>query len=213
MSILRRTAMPYYTLERLCPIALCCLLTATSACSQAYGKNYFPLSDSATWDYSGSYSSTDGKHFPVRGMMRVDGETIIHGQRYFKFVITTDFSIVPGEPQKAEDVRYYRVAQNGIYFLTGKDTNKPESLELPLPIPIGVKWLSGTTEAQAERAGTMKAAGREYTDCLKITYRPASGIRSTEYFLAPDVGIIKAVYVNNTEPKSTLEITLDKYKF
>jgi len=148
----------------------------------------------------------------VRGVFHIDGETLINGKRYFKVVITTDLSGIPdATPKQQEEVRYYRVAQDGIYFLPGRDTNRAELLEMPLPIPIGVKWLSGATEVQAERAGNVKVGDREYSDCLKLTYKQSDGVRTTENYLAPGVGIIKTVYVNTTEPKSTVELTLEKY--
>src|SRR5205085_10509654 len=105
-------------------------LIVASACGQADGQNYFPLADGAKWEYTGRYSSADGRQFAVRGEIRVDGETLIHGQRYFKYVITTDLSSVLGTPKTQEDVRYYRAAPDGIYFLTGRNTDAPERLEL-----------------------------------------------------------------------------------
>jgi hypothetical protein len=111
-----------------------------------------------------------------------------------------------------EAVRYYRVASDGIYVRPGIDPDKSDLLEMPLPIPIGTKWLSGATEVQAERAGTVKVGDHEYRDCLKLTFRLSDGLRVTENYQAPDVGIIKTVYINNTAPKSTVEITLEKYE-
>lgn len=183
-----------------------------SACTQANGKNYFPLADGAKWEYTGRVSSLDSKHVTIRATARVDGETLINGKRYFKHVLTSDFSGVPEIGKEMVFVRYYWVADDGIYFRLGNDPDKPELLEMPLPIPIGVKWLSGATEVQAERAGTIKIEGREYSDCLKITFRQQGVARSLENYLAPNVGIIKVVDVNNTEPKSTVELTLEKYQ-
>jgi hypothetical protein len=148
----------------------------------------------------------------VRGTIHIDGETLINGKQYFKVVITTDLSGIPGAaPKQLEEVRYYRTAQDGIYFLPGQDIERPELLEMPLPIPIGVKWLSGATEVRAERAGTVKVGDREYNNCLKLTYKQSDGVRTTENYLAPGVGIIKTVYMNTTEPKSSIELTLEKY--
>src|SRR5205807_9545115 len=111
-----------------------------------------------------------------------------------------------------ESVRYYRIADDGIYFRLGNDPERPELLEMPLPIPLGTRWLSGATEVQAERASTINIEGREYKDCLKLTYRQSDGLHVTENYLAPDVGAVKVIYVNNTEPKSTIELTLEKYE-
>ena len=176
------------------------------------GKNYFPLADGAKWEYTGHASSTSGKQLSFRAATRVDGETLINGKRYFKVVITSDSSGTPEGGKRIEAVRYYRVADDGIYVRPGTDPDRPELLEMPLPIPIGTKWLSGSTEVQAERVGTIKVGDREYRDCLKLTLRQSDGLRTTENYLAPDVGTIKSVYVNNTEPKSTVELTLKQYK-
>jgi hypothetical protein len=193
-------------------LILCYALTFMSACAQSNGKNYFPLADGAKWEYVGRSSSATGKQFSVRASARVDGETLINGKRYFKYVLVSDFSSVPEIGKAGESVRYYRVAEDGIYVRPGIDPDKPDLLEMPLPIPIGTKWLSGSTEVQAERVGTIKVGNREYRDCLKLTLRQSDGLRVTENYLAPDVGTIKSVFVNNTEPKSTVEITLEKYE-
>jgi hypothetical protein len=197
----------------LCLLILCCALALPCACTQFTGNNYFPLTDNARWDYTGLLSSADGHQRNFRGSFRVDGQTLIHGQRYYKLAVTADMSALPGAPKLPENIRYYRVASNGIYVLPGANINQPELLEMPLPIQTGVKWLSGTTEVQAERVGTIKAGGHTYSDCLKVTYRPTGGAPITENYLAPDVGLIKSVYVNNTAPKSVIEMTLETYRF
>jgi hypothetical protein len=206
------TSFPHYTSQRLSAIILCFALVTTFACVQANGKNYFPLIDGAKWEYAGRASSTGGKQVSFRGATRVDGETIINGKRYFKVVVISDSSGTPESGKGIEAVRYYRVAEDGIYVRPGNDPDRPDLLEMPLPIPIGTKWLSGATEVQAERVGTVKVGDREYRDCLKLTLRQSDGLRTTENYLAPDVGTIKSVFVNNTEPKSTVELTLEKYE-
>jgi hypothetical protein len=188
------------------------VLAFSSACTQANGKNYFPLADGAKWEYVGHASSANGKQLSFHAATRVDGETLINGKRYFKLVITSDSSGTLEGGKGIEAVRYYRVAEDGIYVRPGNDPDRPELLEMPLPIPIGTKWLTGSTEVQAERVGTIKVGNREYRNCLKLTFRHSDGVRVTENYLAPDVGIIKSVAVNNTEPKSTVELTLEKYE-
>lgn len=213
MPSLRLTPVPHYTPQRFCAITLCLVLAATSACAQARGKNYLPLADGARWEYSGRFSSSHGGEYNVRAISQVDGEALINGKRYFKLVMTVDFSSVPTINRQVEDVRYYRFAEDGIYFRPGNDPSpdKPDLLEMPLPIPTGVKWLSGATEVQAERAGTLQLGGREYRDCLKVTFKLADSAHTTTNYYAPGVGIVKIVYVNTTEPKSTVELTLEKY--
>lgn len=183
-----------------------------SACAQANGKNYFPLAHGMKWEYAGRVSSVTGKQISFRATAKVDDETLIKGQRYFKHITSSDFSSVPEADKAPEFVRYYRVADDGIYFRLGNDPDKPELLEMPLPIPIGVRWLSGATEVQAERVGTIKIGGSEYQDCLKITYKQQGVARRLENYLAPNVGIIKVIDVNETEPKSVVELTLEKYQ-
>lgn len=191
--------------------ALSLLLAATLGCAKAQGKDYFPLAGGARWEYAGRYSSADGKEFNIRAAARVDGETLIGGKKYFKFVLTSDFSGMPGG-KRVEEVRYYRYGDEGLYFRKANDPDKADQLELPLPVSAGMKWLSGTAEARAERAGSVSAGGREYHDCLKVTYRETAGVRSTEYYYARGVGIIKTVYVNTAEPRSVIELTLEKYE-
>jgi hypothetical protein len=144
---------------------------------------------------------------------RVDGQTLINNQRYFKFVVSASFQNTPNVPKINDEVRYYRVAPDGIYFLSSRDISKPERIEIPMPIPLGVKWLTGTGEMQAESVGMMKAAGREFRDCVKLSYRQEYDAHSVDYYLAPDVGMIKIVDVTGTAPQSTtMEWLLDNYK-
>jgi hypothetical protein len=193
-------------------LALCYVLTLVSGCAGADGKNYFPLADGARWDYVGTVSSTArGRQISIRATARVDGETLIQGKRYFKHVLTSEFSGAPEGNKETEQVRYYRVADDGIYFRSGNNPEGPELLEMPLPIPVGTKWLSGTVEVQAEPAGTITVEGHEYRDCLKITYRQQGASGSLENYLAPGVGLIKARDVDETEPKMTVELTLKRY--
>lgn len=207
----RMSSKLHYTPQYLIAFILCLMLVATSACAQTGRRNYFPLADGAKWEYVGNFFSASGKQFSVRMTSRVEGQTLINSKRYFKFVTTSDFSDVPGIGRKIEDVRYYRVGHDGIYVLPDSEANKPELLEMPTPIPVNVKWLSGATEVQAEHVGTIKVNGHEYTNCLKVTYKMADGVRVTENYLAPDVGIVKVLYVNTTEPQSTAELMLERY--
>jgi hypothetical protein len=202
----------HYTLQSLFGFTLCFFLATSSACAQGGGKNYYPLVNGARWEYVGRFSSSNGGEYNIHMTSKVDGETLINGKRYFKLITTADFSNVPTIGRQIEDTRYYRFAEDGIYFRPGNDPDKPDLLEIPLPIPTGVKWLSGATEVQAERAGTIQIGGRSYKDCLKLTFRLADGVRTTTNYYAPGVGIIKNVYVNTTEPKSVVELTLDRYE-
>jgi hypothetical protein len=198
--------------NKICVLTLSCALTFVAACSEISGKKYFPLADGAKWEYIGhtSFANNNQIRFPVTA--RVNGETLIDGKRYFKHVLTSDFSGVPEIGKMREYVRYYRVAEDGIYFRSGSNPNGPELLEMPLPIPINTKWFSGNTEVQAEHVGTIQIGDRQYRDCLKVTFRQLGNVHILENYLAPDVGVIKFLDVNTSEPQSTLEVTLEKYE-
>src|SRR5438105_1274418 len=201
---------PHYRAKLFTVLSLFLLLPITPACARSGGKDYFPLADSAKWEYSGRLSTPKGQ-FGIPAAIYIDGETIIRGRRYFKYVIESDLSAMTKTPRRTQEVRYYRVAEDGIYFLPGKNTEGEELLEMPLPTPTGVRWLTGTSEVRAESAGTVSAGGREYADCLKVTYRGADGVERTEYYLAPGVGIIRGVYVDVVGPGTSLELTLVNY--
>jgi hypothetical protein len=207
----RTKSAPHYTPRGFRAVALCLLLAAAPACARAQGKDYFPLSDGARWEYAGRYSSADGKEFTARATARVDGETLIGGKRYFKFVLASDFSGMPGG-RRVEEVRYYRYSDDGLYVRKADEPDKADRLELPWRVSAGVKWLSGTAEVRAERANSVSVGGREYRDCLKVIYRETGGRSSTEYYYARGVGVVKTVYVNATEPKSVIELTLERYE-
>jgi hypothetical protein len=212
MSIIPRPSTSRRVVNERLILLACSALALTIACTHANGKNYFPLSDKAKWEYTGHASSANSNQINFHATVRVDGETLINNKRYFKCVITSDLSNSPEMSKGLEAVRYYRVADDGIYVRLGNDPERPELLEIPLPIPIGTRWLSGATEVQAERASTINIGGREYKDCLKLTFRQSDGVHITEYYLAPDVGAVKVVYVNHTDPQSTIELTLDNYQ-
>jgi hypothetical protein len=203
---------PHYKPQRLYVFALYLLLAGSSACASAAGKDYFPLADNSKWTYTGTYKYADGRQVPMRANARVEGRIIIRGKEYFKYVISPGFVGVPNAPKLSENVRYYRVGADGIFLLPGRNPDGPELMELALPTRPGVKWLNGDAEALAESAGTVKAGGREYADCLKVRYRSSDGSVETEYYLAPGVGIIKASFVNSNEPKAVMELTLEEYK-
>jgi hypothetical protein len=76
-------------------LALCWLLTVSPACARARSADYFPLVDGAKWENTGRYSSADGRQFAGRAEIRVDGQTLIRGKRYFKYVTTSDLFGVP----------------------------------------------------------------------------------------------------------------------
>jgi hypothetical protein len=182
------------------------------AYAQKSGKDYFPLAVGSLWSYRGHCSSEGSKPVDLQGAARVSGKALIQGKEYYKYEITSNFSLVSRAHRLFKDVRYYRVDRGGIFILSGKDDEGPELLEMPIPLRSGLKWSSGTAGARAERAGTMKLGGRAYSGCLKVTFRATDGARSTEYYLAPGVGVIKAVYKDSTAPASVMEMTLEAYK-
>lgn len=206
------TSMLNRSLRQVCVLSLCLALTFTLACAQSNSKNYFPLIKGAKWTYSGNFSSTEGKPLAIHGTAFVEGKTLIHGKEYFKYIIAIEFPSITKGPKLSEDVRYYRVDRDGVHFLSGKNPDGPEILEIPMPIRTGVKWLSGTVEAWAEPAGTIKTGALEYSDCLKITYKSADGVRKVECYFAPGIGLVKAIYTNITEPKSVIDLTLEVYE-
>jgi hypothetical protein len=212
MSILRPTSTPHYTPRRLCVFSLYLLLTVVPACARVSAKDYFPLADGSKWEYTGRFSSASGREFNVRATARINGETLIEGNKYFKLVVTTDLSGVPDVGRQLEEVRYYRYAEGGLYFRPGSDPDSKDRLELPSTVSAGVKWLSGTTEVRAENAGTVQAEGRQYKNCLKVIIKSVGSARSVENYYAPGVGVVKTVYVNTTEPRSVVELTLVKYE-
>lgn len=212
MLISNLTSTYYSQIKKIFAVALCYIMTLTFGCTHADDKNYFPLSDGAKWEYAGRASSEKSSPISFRVNVRVDGETLIGGQRYFKHLTSSDLQDVTRAGKDVGSVRYYRVGQDGIYFRLGSDLERPEVLEMPLPIPIDMKWLSGATEVQAERAGMVTVNGRQYSDCLKVTFKQSDGVRTTEQYLAPGVGAVKILSVNHTEPQSTIELTLEKYE-
>lgn len=212
MPNLRLVLAPHYTPQRLCVLALYLAVAATPAHAQRGGRDYFPLAVGSQWSYGGRFSPAGAKPLTLRGTARVSGKVLIRGKEYYRYTITSNFSEVLKARRPFEDVRYYRVGRGGIFILSGKDDDGPELLELPIPLRSGLKWSSGTAKAQVERAGKIRLGRRTYSGCLKVTFRAADGARSTEYYLAPGVGVIKAVYRDSTKPASLMEMTLEAYK-
>jgi hypothetical protein len=174
-------------------------------------KDYFPLADGAHWEYTGRFFASTGAQYPGHSTIRIEGTTLIRGRRYYKHVTSADFTGVPNAPMNLEQVRYYRADSGGIYFLPGNDLDGAERLAMPLPVPVGERWLSGAVEVTAERAGTIEVGGRKYDDCLKLTYRQPGSPRTNEEYYAPGVGLVKFVYINTTPPQSTVDWTLESY--
>lgn len=208
----RLASAPHYTPHKFCIFALYLVVAAIPACAQVEGKDYFPLAVGSEWSYKGRFSSEGSKPVALRGAARVSGKALIRGKEYYRYTITSKFSEVSKAHRPFEDVRYYRVDRGSVFILSGNDGDGPELLEIPFPLRGGLKWSSGTAEALAEHAGTMKLGGRTYSSCMKITYRAPDGARRTEYYLAPGVGVIRAIYMDSTAPESVLELTLEEYK-
>lgn len=211
MSSPRLTPSSHYTLELFFACGLYFVLATTAACAQAGVKNYFPLADGAKWEYIGRVLPATGGQYPTRATIRIEGTTLIRGHRYYKYVTSGDFTGIPNAPTKLEQVRYYRAEANGIYFLPSNDLDGAERLAMPLPIPVGERWLSGSVEVTAERVGTVEAGGHKYANCLKLTYKQPGVPRTNEDYYAPGIGLIKTVYINATPPQSTIELTLESY--
>jgi hypothetical protein len=188
------------------------ILAATSACAHTSGMNYFPLADGARWEYTGRYLPSAGGEYTARATISIEGTTLIRGRRYYKHVTSGDFTGVPNAPTKLEQVRYYRAEAGGIYFLPENDLEGAERLAMPLPVPVGGRWLNGQVEVTVERAGTIEVGGHKYDDCLKLTYKQPGVPRTNEEYYAPSVGLVKFVYVNITPPQSIIELTLEKYR-
>src|SRR5205085_9567757 len=178
-------------------------LATTSACARTNAQDYFPLADGAKWEYTGRFIPSSGGQYLIRSTIHIDGTTLIHGRRYYKYVLSGDFTGVPNMPPQIEQVRNYRAESGGIYFLPGNDLDGTERLAMPLPIPIGERWQSGTAEVTAERADTIEVGGHKYADCLKLTYKEPGGRRTIEDYYAPGVGLVKSVYTNTTPPQSS----------
>lgn len=198
-------------LNALHTFTLCCLLIVAPACASPHSANYFPLQDGAKWEYTGLFFASTGEKYPARATIYIEGTTLIRGRRYYKYITSSNFLGAPNAPAKLEDVRYYRAEADGIYYLPGNDLDGAERLAMPVPVPVGARWLNGQVEVAAERAGTIEVGGRKYNDCLKLTYRQPGNPRTNEEYYAPGVGLIKFVYINTTPPRSTVELTLEKY--
>lgn len=208
----RLKSAPHYTPQRLLALCFCSVLTAALACAQAGGKNYFPLSDGARWEYTGRFFASNGAQYPGRATISIQGTTLIRGRRYFKYVTSGSFTGVPGGPLNQKFVRYYRVESGGVYYLSGDETEGEERLGMPLPLHAGDRWLSGKVEVTAESAGTVEAGGKKYADCLKLTYRHEGDPRTNEDYYEPGVGLVKTVFTNKTPPESRSELTLESYR-
>lgn len=129
MPSLRLVSTPHYTSHILRAVALCFLLAAAPACARAYGKDYFPLSDGACWEYAACISLANGKEFHIRAPVHVDVETLIGGKKYFKFVLSSDMSGLPAE-RRLQGVRYYRYGKDGLYVRCGNAPDEADRLEI-----------------------------------------------------------------------------------
>ena len=197
-------------------LALLFIVISAYACSRHRGEDYFPIFNKARWEYGAKIVYANGRTFDGTVINQFDGEIIIQGKRYFKFISNAEFSIGT-TPVKNSEVIYYRVDSNGIYKIDDKRKDKPEYIDMPLPIPIGVSWISqppegNATEVRAEHGGTVEVNGRKYGDCIKVTYTFEDKKTVIAYYLARDIGIVKGTITRLGTPSSTTEIFLQKYQ-
>lgn len=197
-------------------ITIAVAVISVCACSAEHKQDYFPISESSRWEYKARVVFENGKAVNGTVVNYSAGEVIIQGKRYIKYISTTEF-YTGASTTKNSEVSYYRIASDGVYKIDDKHKDQPEYLEMPLPIPIGLTWISqspgrGEAEVHAENAGSVEVNGRKYEGCLKVVYRLKDAAGTIDYYLAPDIGIVKGVITKSSPITSTTEVLLQKYE-
>ncbi|HXG32043.1 MAG TPA: hypothetical protein VNJ11_01655 [Bryobacteraceae bacterium] len=143
-------------------------------------------------------------------VVQVDGEETIKGKEYYKIVV-----VVSGIPGWNPTTHYLRYSSQGIFRVSAEHKEKPECLEIPLPLHVGAAWTAdcpdGETSYRAEGIETVYLLERKHENCLKITWnreKESMVERGTMYF-APGVGEVRGTLsVGNL----TMDYVLEKYR-
>jgi hypothetical protein len=162
--------------------------------------DYFPLSDGFLRNYlvEVSYKSEP----PRFGIARVgvEGREKIREREYYKVLLR-----VTGITEMSDPVlRYCRKAGDAWLELDGREKSNPafETVTLPLPPSVGVRWDKETPEERSnwkvEGTQTVELFGKQYPKCLRIAYerhlkQEPAYFETGHYFLAPGVGLIQQV--------------------
>jgi hypothetical protein len=206
-----------------CYFSLACSFQPTSRPSSADVSSsdeweaYFPLSEGGRWEYSIEFSLENSDVKKGRAVMKIDGQEVINGQKYYKY-ITTYF----GLPGPQGDVSYYRSAKEGIYKIESTKKDAPELLITPFPIALDSTWTvikpEGSTHYRVEGVESVELPDQKYENCLKISYEWDTKNSSERGYLkgisyrARGIGEIKSTAVYKGKESYTLTFTLGSYK-
>lgn len=206
----------------ICSFSLACSFKSSSPPSSADTSSpseweaYFPLSDGARWEYSVEISLSSSDVKKGRAAMRIDGQEVIDGQRYYKYI--TNYFDLPG---LQGDLSYYRKSMEGIFKIERTNKNMPEFLITPFPIAPGRTWTvikpEGETHYRVEAVETVELPNRKYENCLKISYEWDTKQASERGYLkgisyrARGIGEIKSTAAYTGKESYTVTFTLKSY--
>ena len=163
-------------------------------CARQPGKEFYPFSNGARWEYSVEFSSPFAGVQRGKCIIRIEGTEKIRGNVYFKKV--TVFSGIPGaEPETS----FHRVTANGVYKIPGAHRDMQEYLEVPFPLKVGTAWSEAEPEGRidwhVEIEETAELPERQYEKSLKIRFhgQNATGAFDGFEYDAPGIGTVRQV--------------------
>jgi hypothetical protein len=162
--------------------------------------DYFPLSDSYLRNYlvEVSYRAEPPRFGLAR--VEVEGKEMIREKEHYKVLLR-----VTGITEMREPIlRYCRKTGDAWLELDARQKETPafETVTLPLPPRVGVRWDKDTPEGRSnwkvEGTQTVELFGKKYSNCLRISYErhlkeEPDYFETGHYLLAPDVGLIQQV--------------------
>jgi hypothetical protein len=198
-----------YVMRRL-PYLIFATLLIFCSCTKHQGEEFFPQgNDGSQWDYSVLISTPSGNQSENMSI-RIEGKETINGKVYYRQVTS-----LSGKTGTENKISYNRRAKEGIYRITGDKKDDTEHLGTPFPITIGKTWLVQTPNGQirylAEKYETVELLGRQYPDCLKISFRNEDQNKKMEGFsyFASGIGEIST---NMKIDENSVQYVLKKYK-
>jgi len=175
------------------------LTASTVAAEQA---NYWPLSEGDRSTFLVVRIQFDGRRPMKNNEQLVLKQEEFEGKRYFR-VRTTN-----GSPSIHVD-KLVRKDTTGVYFIDPEEKDAGEQTELLLSLKIGQSWTNVVKKEIRTQTvigiESVSAAGTEYKDCYHIQSVSKDAKRTEDYWLAPNLGIVKGeVQVDNqiTERRS-----------
>ncbi len=166
------------------------LLLPLAVFASPSAERYFPLKPGSRWVWDITVTTPDGDVSKTTGTRQIGSEVVRSGNSYIQML---DSMQIPGSEAHAV---LCRVDDAGVFILEEQRAENTEQCDIVLPLKTGQIW----NKTFMGRPSTSTVLGLEilqigavsYEDCYHIRTQSDDGACKQDFWLAPDVGMVKA---------------------